>query len=74
MSVLATTSIKRVFKFNHNGETIELEDFNPSLPFGEIVKFYASQYPELTTAKITGPKSEGDSLVFSIDTKVGTLG
>jgi len=74
MSVLVATTIKRIFKFNNGGTTIELDDFNPSIPAGEIVKFYAGQYPELTTARLTGPKSEGDSLVFTIDTKVGTLG
>lgn len=74
MSVLVSSEITRIFRFNNNGSTIELEDFNPSLPYNEVIKFYAGQYPELTTARVTGPKSEGDKLVFTIDTKVGTLG
>ena len=74
MSVLTSKEIKRVFKFTTNGRTIELDDIDPSMSHNDIVKFYANQYPELTTAKITGPKFEGDNMVFKIDTVVGTLG
>ena len=74
MSVLASTEIKRVFEFKRNGETINLIDIDPLMPYGEVVKFYASQYPELTTAKITGPEWKDDVMVFKINTTVGTLG
>lgn len=71
--VLTSTKIKRVFRYNHQGTVITLDDI-PSLSAEEVVKFYASQYPEITNARTSGPKSQGDELIYTIDTKVGKLG
>ena len=76
MSVLEATEIKRVFKYTQNGKTIKLDDIDSSMDFKEVVKFYASQYPEFTTASITGPEfsEDGHEMIYTIKTTVGTLG
>lgn len=76
MSVLEAAEIKRVFKYTQNGKTIKLDDIDSNMDFKEVVKFYANQYPEFTTASITGPEfSEGgDEMIYTINTTVGTLG
>lgn len=74
MSVLQAENVKRVFKYTANGHTVELEDINPNLSFKEVVKFYAGQYPEFTTATVTGPVMKEDQMIFSINTSAGVLG
>ena len=65
---------ERKFTFKKNGETITLEDPNPSFTPEEVLQHYGNQYPELTTATVEPPKIEGNSSVFSIKTTVGTKG
>lgn len=74
MSVLTAIAILRVFQYTKNGHTIELDDIDPTMYFGDVVKFYANQYPELTTASVTGPEMKGDKMIFKINTTAGVLG
>ncbi|MBI1954835.1 MAG: PRTRC system protein C [Acidobacteria bacterium] len=39
-------------EFSYNG--VKLPDPNPSMPSEEVRQFYATQYPDITTASITG--------------------
>jgi PRTRC genetic system protein C len=39
-------------------DSIELPDPNPNMDANDVMKFYSSQYPELTSATITGPVLE----------------
>jgi len=74
MSLLESQPLKRVFKYEHKGKQIELEDFNPLAPPEDIIKFYSGQYPELTNASVEKPEFEGANMVFNITTTVGTKG
>lgn len=70
------TNLKRVFKIKNEEtkkETI-LEDPNPNMSAQEVAKFYASEYPELTNAKIEGPTVVKDQAHYVLSTKAGQLG
>lgn len=71
--ILESSELKREFKFEKNGKEITLEDFNPSLPPEDIIKFHSGSYPELTTATLEH-KFEGNNSVFTAKTKIGTKG
>jgi PRTRC genetic system protein C len=72
--ILESQPLTRVFKFEREGRTIELEDFNPLASPQEIIKFHAGMYPELTNSKIDPPKYEGSNIIFNIGEEAGTLG
>ncbi|MDQ3048399.1 MAG: PRTRC system protein C [Bacteroidota bacterium] len=66
--------LKRTFRIIKNKKTIDLADPNQNMSPEEVVKFYASEYPEITSGKIDGPKVEGTSAIYSIKETVGTKG
>lgn len=66
--------LKREFHFKKDNTTVRLPDPNPEFTVDEVLQFYSGQYPELTTAKYSNPKTEGDKAVFGIETTVGTKG
>jgi PRTRC genetic system protein C len=69
-----TKKLTREFRFNKNNTPVKLPDPNPSFSAEEVLRFYAGQYPELTSATFSGPKVDGDKAVYSIETTVGTNG
>lgn len=71
---LEVTALKRVFKFKKDGKQIDLPDPNREFTAEEVIQFYSSTHPELTTSTIDGPKIEGDSAVYEFKTTVGTKG
>lgn len=71
---LKVTTLKRTFSFKKDGTQVNLPDPNPEFSVSEVMQFYSSQYPELTTATLDGPKVEGNSAVYSVRTTVGTKG
>ncbi|GAO43762.1 PRTRC system protein C [Flavihumibacter petaseus] len=71
---LEVTNLKRSFKFKKDGKMITLADANPAFTLEETVQFYSTQYPELTTATIDGPKVECDNAVYEFKTTIGTKG
>jgi len=71
---ITVNQLKRVFKFEKNGTDVTLPDPNPDFTVEEVVRFYAPQYPELTTAAIEGPKTDGDTAVYTLNETVGTKG
>ncbi len=50
------TTLKRSFSFNG----LRLPEPNERMSVEEVKSFYANQYPELTTAAISGPEIIGD--------------
>lgn len=56
------------------GTTVRLSDPNPDFSTNEVLQFYSGQYPELTTATLDGPKTDGNKAVYSVKTTVGTKG
>lgn len=71
---LQVSNIKRSFELEKNGKTIILADPNPNMTPEEVVKFYASTYPELTNAMVQGPVVKGDKATYTATTKAGKLG
>ena len=58
--------------FSYNG--VKLPDPNPGMTPEEVRQFYATQYPDITTAAITGPEAEGDKLRYSFVRAIGSKG
>jgi PRTRC genetic system protein C len=71
---LQVDTLKRKFTIQKNGKDIDLADPNPEMSPQEVIKFYSSEYPELTNASVSGPKVEGTKAVYSFKTSVGTKG
>uniref|UniRef100_UPI0039A48972 PRTRC system protein C n=1 Tax=Ornithobacterium rhinotracheale TaxID=28251 RepID=UPI0039A48972 len=72
--MLLATELKRVFKLKDNGQEIELADPNPQWSVESVLNFYSNQYPILTTAKVSTPKIEEDSVVYKFESIMGTKG
>jgi PRTRC genetic system protein C len=51
-----------------------LGDPDPKLSIEEVRSFYANQFPELTTAAITGPETVGDRLRYRFERAIGAKG
>lgn len=71
---LEVTNLKRKFSFKKDGKAIDLPDPNPDFTVDEVMQFYSTQHPELTTSTVTGPKIDGENQVFEFKTTVGTKG
>lgn len=63
--------LTRVFRYNG----LSLPDLNPAATPEKIRELYARQsYPELQSAEIEGPKTEGENLVFTMVRAVRSKG
>jgi len=71
---LEVISLKRAFSFKRDGKDIPLQDPNPEFSVEEVLKFYATTYPELTNGMVEGPKVVGDKATYTVSTKAGKLG
>lgn len=71
---LQVTAIDRVFTLKKDSKNIDLPDPNPTMSPEEVVKFYSGTYPELTTAKMNGPKVVAGKAEYSLEANVGTKG
>lgn len=68
------TGLKRVFRIINGKTKTDLPDPNPSMSPEDVIKFYSGEYPELTSATLTGPKVVGDKAEYSAEASVGTKG
>jgi PRTRC genetic system protein C len=59
-------------EFVYHGAT--LADPNPRFSIEEVRSFYATQFPELTNAAITGPETVGERLRYSFERAIGSKG
>lgn len=71
---LEISNLSRKFTFKKDNKDVVLKDPNPEFTAEEVIQFYSSSYPELTTCTIDGPKVENDSAVYTFKTTVGTKG
>lgn len=71
---METIILKRVFRFDKDGKTINLPDPNPQFTPQEVMQFFSGQHPELTTSTMDGPKVEKDAHVYEFKTTMGTKG
>jgi PRTRC genetic system protein C len=51
-----------------------LADPDCKLSIEEVRSFYANQFPELTTAAISGPETIGDRLRYRFERAIGSKG
>ena len=59
-------------EFSYMG--VKLPDPNPAMTPEEVRQFFATQFPDITTASITGPEAEGDKLHYSFTRAIGSKG
>lgn len=71
---LEIINLVRSFSFKKDGKVVALPDPNPELSVDEVMNFYSTQHPELTTSTIDGPKIDGDKAAYEFKTTVGTKG
>lgn len=71
---LLTTDLTRVFKFKKDNKNVELADPNPAFSPEEVINFYATQHPELTTASIDKRDVQKQKIVYEIKTTIGKKG
>ncbi len=64
------TTLKRSFSFNG----LKLPEPDEQMSVEEVKSFYANQYPELTTAAISGPEFIGNSIQYTFSRAIGTKG
>jgi PRTRC genetic system protein C len=62
--------LKRTFTFN----AVKLPDPGSSFTPEEVKDLYSAQYPDLTTATISEPETNGDTIAYKFVRNVGTKG
>ena len=67
---LQVQGLKREFKMGNR----LLSDPNKNMSPDEVMQFYASTFPELTTSVCHGPKVESGKAVYEFKTVIGTKG
>ncbi len=72
--MLIAKQLDRVFLFKENGTDIRLTDPEPSWSVEAVMNFYANTYPILTTAKISAPRIEDDTVQYRFESVMGTKG
>lgn len=72
--MLEVKQLTREFTFKKDGTLVRLPDPNPEFTSQEVLDFYSNRYPELTTATLDGPVTEGKTAVYNAKTTVGTKG
>ena len=74
--MLVATELARKFTYTNNkNQVLDLPDPDPSLSPQAVQNFYANTYPELVSAKLTGPDMKNDTWVYSFGTTaIGTKG
>lgn len=66
--------IKLVRKFYIESKKTTLADPDQNMTPDQVMQFYSNTYPELVTASVHGPKYEGDTMMYTFKTTVGTKG
>ena len=71
---LVVDKLDKQIRFKPKGGKEITLAFPEGMSATEAANFYAKQYPELTTAKVEGPKIENNKAVYSFSPSVGTKG
>lgn len=72
--MLIAKHLDRIFLLKENGTDIRLTDPEPSWSLEAVMNFYANTYPILTTAKISAPQIEDDTVQYRFESVMGTKG
>jgi PRTRC genetic system protein C len=67
---MTITPMKRIFEF----QGIRLPDPNSAMTVEQVRGVFATQYPEIATAALTGPETVGDKCVYRFERAIGTKG
>ena len=62
---------ERIFRYSGG---LVLPDPDPSLEVEAVRSVYASTYPEITTAAVSGPELVDGKQVYTFSTSIGTKG
>ena len=68
--MMERTALKRSFSFNG----LKLPEPDERMSVEEVKAFYANQYPELTTAAVSGPEVVGNVMQYTFSRAIGTKG
>lgn len=72
--MLLATQLERVFIVTDKGQEIKLTDPEPKWSMESVMNFYANTYPMLTTAKVSAPKIQDDTVLYRFESVMGTKG
>jgi len=72
--MLIAKHLDRICLLKENGTDIRLTDPEPSWSVEAVMNFYANTYPVLTTAKISAPRIEDDTVQYRFESVMGTKG
>ena len=72
--MLVATTLPRVFILKEKEQEIRLDDPEPKWNLQAVLNFYSSNYPALTTAKISSPTIVDDIVEYRFETVIGTKG
>lgn len=72
--MLEVKEMPRVFLFKNNSKELKLSDPDPLMDKQDVLNYYSTLYPVLTTAKIEGPRIEDDQVQFKFVSTIGTKG
>lgn len=72
--MLLATQLARVFILKDKGQDIRLTDPEPRWSVEAVMNFYANTYPILTTAKVSPPQIQDDTVVYRFESVMGTKG
>ena len=67
---MTITPMKRIFEF----QGIRLPDPNSAITVEQVRGVFATQYPEIATASLSGPETVGDKSVYRFERAIGTKG
>lgn len=67
---MTVTKMTREFRFGG----AKLPDPNPQMDAEQVRSIYATQFPEIATAVLTGPEVVGDKLVYRFERAIGAKG
>lgn len=71
---LSKQALKREFVMENHGNKTVLPDPGQNMTPDQVMTFYSNTYPELVTSCCHGPVYQGDTMVFTFKTTVGTKG
>ena len=72
--MLIAKHLDRIFLLKENGTDIRLTDPEPSWSLETMMNLYTNTYPILTTAKISAPRIEDDTVQYRFESVMGTKG
>lgn len=72
--MLVAKNLERIFLLKENGTDIQLADPEPLWSAEAVMNFYAHTYPILTTAKVSAPRIEDDTVQYRFESVMGTKG